>query len=182
MTCCWNLLSCAISSREQTPTGLSDTFASEKDTQWQAFLARDRLGAAPLALIEVTERSACLPAAHAGADETRIVASQRPMDTRGGVALYSLDGGLTPGQAVERPNAPGRDRACRRWLGIWPMRAPSPVHATAIPLSPSSRIRDPENLRQGAGGFCGIKNPVIYSIRNLFIINGPSNFSASKRP
>jgi len=55
VTCCWNLLSCAISSPEQTPAGFSDAFASEKDTQWRAFLARYRLGAAPPPLIELTE-------------------------------------------------------------------------------------------------------------------------------
>ena len=38
---------------EQLPAGLSDAFAREKDAQWQAFLARDRLGAAPASLMEV---------------------------------------------------------------------------------------------------------------------------------
>lgn len=38
---------------EQPPAGLSDAFAREKDTQWRAFLARDRLGAAPASLVEV---------------------------------------------------------------------------------------------------------------------------------
>ena len=40
---------------EHTPSGLSDAFASEKDAQWRAFLARDRLGAAPASLVQVTE-------------------------------------------------------------------------------------------------------------------------------
>src|SRR3546814_15884944 len=40
---------------EQTPSGLSDAFANEKDAQWRAFLARDRLGAAPASLVQVPE-------------------------------------------------------------------------------------------------------------------------------
>jgi len=40
---------------EQLPTGLSDTFAREKDTQWRAFLARDRLAAAPASLVKVAD-------------------------------------------------------------------------------------------------------------------------------
>jgi predicted nucleotidyltransferase component of viral defense system len=40
---------------DQPPAGLSDAFAREKDVQWRAFLVRDRLGAAPASLIEVTE-------------------------------------------------------------------------------------------------------------------------------
>ncbi|QJR20739.1 nucleotidyl transferase AbiEii/AbiGii toxin family protein [Pelagibacterium halotolerans] len=40
---------------EQLPTGLSDAFASEKDAQWRAFLARDRLAAAPASLIDVAD-------------------------------------------------------------------------------------------------------------------------------
>jgi hypothetical protein len=59
VTCRWNFFSCAISSEEQTLTGLSDAFANEKDTQRRGFLARDRVGAAPGALIEVTE--ICVP-------------------------------------------------------------------------------------------------------------------------
>jgi len=39
----------------QVPSGLSDAFAREKDAQWRAFLARDRLGAAPASLVEVIE-------------------------------------------------------------------------------------------------------------------------------
>lgn len=37
----------------ETPVGLSDDFAGEKQTQWQAFMTRDRLGAAPASLIAV---------------------------------------------------------------------------------------------------------------------------------
>jgi hypothetical protein len=51
----WNFFSCAISSQEQTPAGLSDAFANEKATQRRAFLARARVGAAPATLIEVRE-------------------------------------------------------------------------------------------------------------------------------
>lgn len=40
---------------DQPPTGLSEAFAREKDAQWRAFLARDRLGAAPASLIEVAD-------------------------------------------------------------------------------------------------------------------------------
>ena len=40
---------------EQPPAGLSDAFAREKDAQWRAFLARDRLGAAPASLVEVND-------------------------------------------------------------------------------------------------------------------------------
>ena len=40
---------------EQPPAGLSDAFAREKDAQWRAFLARDRLGAASASLIEVND-------------------------------------------------------------------------------------------------------------------------------
>lgn len=40
---------------EQTPSGLGEAFASERDPQWRAFLARDRLAAAPASLIQVTE-------------------------------------------------------------------------------------------------------------------------------
>jgi hypothetical protein len=40
---------------EQTPSGLSNAFANEKDAQWRAFLARDRLGAAPASLVQVIE-------------------------------------------------------------------------------------------------------------------------------
>ncbi|MEZ5936200.1 MAG: nucleotidyl transferase AbiEii/AbiGii toxin family protein [Alphaproteobacteria bacterium] len=40
---------------EQLPTGLSEAFAHEKDTQWRAFLARDRLGAAPTSLIGIID-------------------------------------------------------------------------------------------------------------------------------
>ena len=38
---------------DTTPVGLSDDFAGEKQTQWQAFVTRDRLGAAPASLIAV---------------------------------------------------------------------------------------------------------------------------------
>ena len=40
---------------EQTPSGLGEAFASERDAQWRAFLARDRLAAAPASLIQVAE-------------------------------------------------------------------------------------------------------------------------------
>ena len=40
---------------EQTPSGLGEAFASERDAQWRAFLARDRLAAAPASLVQVTE-------------------------------------------------------------------------------------------------------------------------------
>ena len=40
---------------DQPPAGLSDTFARDKDVQWRAFLARDRLEAAPPALTDVAE-------------------------------------------------------------------------------------------------------------------------------
>jgi len=40
---------------DQLPAGLSDAFAREKNTQWLAFLARDRLAAAPASLIEVAD-------------------------------------------------------------------------------------------------------------------------------
>lgn len=40
---------------DQTPAGLTDAFASEKSVQWRAYLARDRLLAAPATLIEVIE-------------------------------------------------------------------------------------------------------------------------------
>jgi len=40
---------------EQPPAGLSDAFAHERDPQWRAFLARDRLGAAPASFVEVIE-------------------------------------------------------------------------------------------------------------------------------
>ena len=38
---------------EQVPVGLSDNFALEREAQWQAFLARDRLAAAPDPLVQV---------------------------------------------------------------------------------------------------------------------------------
>ena len=38
---------------EQAPVGLSDTFALERDAHWRAFLARDRLDAAPASLVHV---------------------------------------------------------------------------------------------------------------------------------
>lgn len=38
---------------DETPIGLSDDFAVEKQTQWQAFVTRDRLGAVPASLITV---------------------------------------------------------------------------------------------------------------------------------
>jgi len=38
---------------EEPPVGLSDDFADEKQTQWQAFVTRDRLGAVPASLIKV---------------------------------------------------------------------------------------------------------------------------------
>ena len=38
---------------DATPVGLSDDFAGEKQTQWQAFVTRDRLCAAPASLIAV---------------------------------------------------------------------------------------------------------------------------------
>ena len=38
---------------EQAPVGLSDSFALEKEAQWQAFLARNRLEVAPASLIQV---------------------------------------------------------------------------------------------------------------------------------
>lgn len=40
---------------EQSPSGLGEAFASERDAQWRAFLARDRLAAAPASLIQVAE-------------------------------------------------------------------------------------------------------------------------------
>lgn len=40
---------------EQVPSGLSDSFALERETQWQAFLARDRLEAAPASLAQVID-------------------------------------------------------------------------------------------------------------------------------
>ena len=38
---------------EQVPVGLSDSFALEKEAQWRAFLARDRLAIAPASLVQV---------------------------------------------------------------------------------------------------------------------------------
>ena len=38
---------------EQVPVGLSDTFALEREAQWRAFLARDRLEVAPASLVLV---------------------------------------------------------------------------------------------------------------------------------
>lgn len=38
---------------EESPVGLSDDFADEKQTQWQAFVTRDRLDAIPASLITV---------------------------------------------------------------------------------------------------------------------------------
>ena len=38
---------------EQVPIGLSDSFALERETQWQAFLARDRLEVAPASFAQV---------------------------------------------------------------------------------------------------------------------------------
>lgn len=46
---------------EQTPSGLSEAFASERDAQWRAFLARDRLAAAPVSLIQVAEELRAFP-------------------------------------------------------------------------------------------------------------------------
>ena len=38
---------------EQVPVGLSDSFALEREIQWRAFLARDRLEVAPASLAQV---------------------------------------------------------------------------------------------------------------------------------
>ena len=38
---------------EQVPVGLSDRLALEKEAQWRAFLARDRLAVAPASLVQV---------------------------------------------------------------------------------------------------------------------------------
>ncbi len=38
---------------EQVPVGLSDTLALEREAQWRAFLARDRLEVAPASLVQV---------------------------------------------------------------------------------------------------------------------------------
>ena len=40
---------------EQVPVGLSDGFALERETQWRAFLARDRLEVAPASLAQVID-------------------------------------------------------------------------------------------------------------------------------
>ena len=40
---------------EQVPVGLSDRFVLERETQWQAFLARDRLEVAPASLGQVID-------------------------------------------------------------------------------------------------------------------------------
>jgi predicted nucleotidyltransferase component of viral defense system len=40
---------------EQTPSGLGEAFANERDAQWRAFLTRDRLAVAPASLIQVNE-------------------------------------------------------------------------------------------------------------------------------
>ena len=108
VTCCWNLLSCAISSPEQTPAGFSDAFASEKDTQWRAFLARDRLGAAPPTLIEVTEdlRAFLLPVdIHGGCLVTSQPATTRP------------EANAEPREAIFISHAAPEDNAFTIWLG-----------------------------------------------------------------
>lgn len=48
---------------EQIPAGLDEAFIREKDAQWRAFLARDRLKAAPATLVQITAdlRSFLLP-------------------------------------------------------------------------------------------------------------------------
>ena len=40
---------------EQAPVGLSDSFALERQTQWRAFLARDRLEVAPVSFAQVID-------------------------------------------------------------------------------------------------------------------------------
>src|SRR3546814_8087527 len=42
---------------EQTPSGLGEAFANERDAQWRAFLTRDRLAVAPASLVQALGRA-----------------------------------------------------------------------------------------------------------------------------